>query len=178
MELTKRKALIPLLLSILLVIGLVPSTAQAATSNKKVTKCNSFETATVNKKATKVTRGTTRLTYKAARGYVKFTAPASKTYKLTLSKLSNSSMPYGFCGWAWICKSNNYGRLAYQTVKTNGGKAFTLWVGSTKFTDKKATKTINRCIRTRSARISLNKGETIYILFSSYKNSKLTLKIS
>jgi thiamine pyrophosphokinase len=82
-KIMKRFTALALALVIALSVMVVanPSDAEAA-STKKVTAVTNY------KKAPAIKTGTTKVTYKKSKGYVKFTAPKKGTYVITFSGLA------------------------------------------------------------------------------------------
>ena len=88
-----RKSLIMTLAAVLL-IGTFAISADAVM--KKTIKPQEYtkKVSVANKKAAVVKKGTTKLTFKKGYGYIKFVAPATKTYKFTFSNLKGGKNPY------------------------------------------------------------------------------------
>ena len=101
--------------------------------------------------------------------YIRFTAPKKGTYTLTFSdfrNLKNYSDAELRLGYVYIEKKDKHGIYCYQNVKSQGGKITMLNVCSKVWYNayikgKKITKRSE--LYSRYAKISLKKGETIYI---------------
>lgn len=100
--------------------------------------------------------------------YIRFTAPKKGKYTLTFSdfrKLKGYTPSERHLGSVYIYKNTKYGR-SMQRVKTNGGKSSVLnmcskaWYNT--YTKGRKIKAASD-LHTRYAKISLKKGETIYI---------------
>lgn len=172
-----KRSLVMTLVTVLL-IGTFAISADAVM--KRTVKKANFTTSlsSANKKATKVKKGTTNLTYTKGRGYVKFTAPSTKTYSFTFSNLKVS----GDCAaHVNIMKKSKYDskRLDYTKVSTKGGKNDVLWLVSTGFREDTAGTVKDRFLHKRTAKFKLKKGETVYVYFSSSDNKhKHTMKLN
>lgn len=132
-------------------------------------------TVTANKKANKAVnikkKGTYRVLSKTKINkddYIRFTAPKTGKYTLTFSdfrNLSGYTPAERHLGSVYIYKNSKYG-LSMQKVKTNGGKRSILSICSkawyNTYTKGKKVTTYSD-LHTRYAKISLKKGETIYI---------------
>lgn len=130
------------------------------------------------KKATTVKTGTYNVALAGKngwhRGYVKFTAPKSKTYAFTLSNVSSDSGKFTN-GYVNIMKFN--GRyISSSKVSTQGGKTYTLWVAN-----KNQGSGTSGCRTSRTGKVHINQGETVYLYLSllepSSKKAYLTLNI-
>ena len=146
---------------------------------KKVKKQTfSTDTATINKKATKVSKGTTKLKYKGGKGYIKFVAPTTKKYSF---KFSNVTAP-GKCYSAFIEVQTPYSDPSYSfltEVKTAGGKTNTLWLKQKGVRSYTGGKKVYRNLDSRTATITLSKGQAIYFFTSTnYKSVNMKLKVS
>ena len=128
-------------------------------------------TVTANKNANKAVnikkRGLSK-TKMSKDDYIRFTAPKTAKYTLTFSnfrKLSGYTPSERHLGSVYIYKNTKYGR-SMQRVKTNGGKSSVLnmcskaWYNT--YTKGRKIKAASD-LHTRYAKISLKKGETIYI---------------
>ena len=79
-----------LFMALALVMTFAATPAYAA-AKKTVKKTDwTFEIATIQKRATQVKKGTTKLTIKKGEGYLKFTAPSTKTYSFKFSDVKSS----------------------------------------------------------------------------------------
>jgi hypothetical protein len=153
-----------------------PSDAEAA-STKKVTAVTNY------KKAPAIKTGTTKVTYKKKEGYVKFTASKKGTYVITFSGLATvpatkEDITYGFSD---IYKKNSYGYLESVKVKTNKNKKTWSLYLTTKFCwnnfDKEDGYGASNSLYSRTATLTLKKGETIYI-YNYATSAKHTLNIN
>ncbi|SDB02239.1 hypothetical protein [Butyrivibrio sp. INlla16] len=91
--------------------------------------------------------------------YVKFTAPATKDYTFTLSKLStpNGSYANGFYTLYKQQADGVDGLTSYDNIKTNAP-------GEGYFASRSGNK---RFPKTRKQTVSLNAGDTVYIFFDT-----------
>ena len=160
-EMKKRKftKVFALLLAMVMVLAL-PVEASAAAKVTAVTK----ET-----KAKAVKKGKTVVTLPKATkksstySYVKFKAPATKTYKITLGNLrkrGRSSASDILAAHSSLYKNGYYG-LDRVTIKLN----------------KKKT-TANTFLPSRTASVKLKKGETLYIGMGNIERTKLCLDLT
>lgn len=174
-----KRALIALTFAVAVAV-MVPATnsieAQAAkkvTANKKQTK------------APKVKVGTTKVNIKLkayTQAYVKFSAPKTGKYTFTFSNLKGKEdFTLGYFG---IQKQRN-GSYFYEKLSTKYGKATLPFFASkhamntpTIKTNNKKQKKAMRYYATNTATMSLQKGETVWIMMTvSSKPSSYTLKI-
>lgn len=162
------------------VLVLALAMATPAYAAKSVTIKNaSFNTrrAPVKKRATKVKRGTYKVKIASGKGYAKFTARKTKTYKFTLSNVKDANN--GNNGYWYIMTSHDYSSSKYigQTrVSTQGGKTTTMWM--TVNGHKSSGTGTSKSLPSRYAKIKLKKGETVFVYFSFWnKNTTATLKI-
>jgi hypothetical protein len=176
------KKLTALALALVIALSVIvvanPSDTQAA-STKEVT------AATNCKKAPAIKTGTTKVTYKQSKGYVKFTAPKKGTYVITFSGLATKPVPasgrdicYSYCN---IGKKILGSYLDPIKVKTNKNKKTdVLWV-TTKYCWNDSNKAegygVDNYLYSRTATLSLKKGETIYI-YNYASTDKHTLNIN
>lgn len=159
-----------------------PATKSVAAKKAKTVKKAKFctATATINKKALKVKKGTTKLNFKGGQGYLKFTAPATKTYKFTFSGVQCAN--YGGAS-AFVEVQTPYSSdTSYSfltNVKTKGGKSNTLWLAYKGHSFNYYSSNLARPIAKRTGSIKLTQGQDIYFYFSgTKKNTKATLKVS
>ena len=130
-------------------------------------------TATKNwQKAKTVKKGKTSVTVPkmdlSSAGYVKFKAPATKTYKFTINNIrknGKSSSQVIEHNWISFKTKGNYGYLDSVAFKQNGSKVYTLWVCSKMIWSigKPSKITSSTSLPSRSVNIRLKKGQTIYI---------------
>lgn len=174
------KKLLMALALVLCVAAFVPATAsvQAEAKTKTVTANKNY------KKASSLKKGITyKVTMKKNHSIVKFTAPASGTYKVTISnvatlpKVKNGSDHN--LGNLYI-KKMAYGKyLSSQNVKTQGGKYSCLFTATKDsynrfYAGKKVT--TGTYLASRYGKINLKKGETIYMDYF-YTGSKCTYNL-
>ncbi len=154
----------------------------AAASAKTVTiKDSSFttETAKIKKTARTVKRGTMTVKVKKS-GYLKFTAPSKKSYSFTVSNqkpTTGKSTDYrnGF-GYISDGMKKNTTNLKFST---KGGKTTTLWFRSPYRTNevRPTNITSGSFLPTRTAKLTLKKGQIVYLYYYVSNPSKFTLKI-
>lgn len=172
------------LLCLSLVMALVlsvfaPTTAIEAQAAKKVTTNYNI------KKAPSVKVGTTTVTskpYKYANykknlssvGYVKFKVPKTATYQFTISNVAKKGDSKSYANGAVSFRTSTGTSLK---VKTEGGKAYTLWVRSAANYTQNGKVTTSAFIPKRTATIKLKKGQIIYINFNNISTNTYSLKI-
>lgn len=161
------------LVALLVALAFVPTDAYAA-SSKTVKKAGfTSETKVIEKKATKVTKGTTKLTFKKGEGFIKFKATKTKKYSFTFSNLKGKKTNNAYITFKTPDKYSP--EYSWSTpLKTKGGKSETLWlsVNGTKFTGN--YKQIDKPIVKRTGTIKLKKGQMAYFYFYSGNNAKTT----
>ena len=163
----KRVALLVLAMTMLLGMSI---TASAKT--KKISPKNqSFTTATktASKKATTIKKGTYEITPPSkGRFYVKFKAPSTKKYSFTISNIvPKATGSYAYTnGYFYIskvyAKNNKY--IFSTKAKTEGGTTTTFWYSSK---DNGYGKKLTRPLPKRTAKVKINKGETVYLYFNT-----------
>ena len=136
-------------------------------------------TATIAKKATTVKKQKKvyRLIYKK-QGYIRFTAPATRTYKFKFYNLKGKSVYSSFVSsQAPDKRSPEYSFMV--KVATKGGKTNTLWL-ATKGHQSKTGDMVNRNLLSRTAKIKLAKGQRLFFYFYSGSENKnsVNLKVS
>ena len=173
------KKLLMALALVLCVAVFVPATASVQAEAKT-------KTVTANKKQKKAPAlklGTTYKVNSRNNMLVKFTAPKTGTYKVTISKIATSPKVKGRAdhnlGNLYIRKPSSYGSyLMSQTVKTQGGKyrcLFTATKDSYNDFYKGRKVTTDTYLASRYGKIKLKKGETIYMdYFYTGKGGKCT----
>lgn len=168
----KIKKLVAACLIMVMAICTAATTAtdvQAATAKKAVTNYKKATAVKLGKKYT-VTAKTTNKKYLA---YVKFKAPKTGTFKVTIgnvhSKGLSSAKEIGF-GTAYIGKSSAYGLLR-EKVKTQYGKSSSLFL-CTKYSATSGKKKVGSYLPSRYGKIKLKKGEVIYIYMSCSATKK------
>lgn len=157
-------------MALMLVATFAATPAYAAA--KKTVKKQGFTTslAKVKKKAAKVKRGTTSLTIKKGKGWLKFKAPKTKTYTFTFSDVKSAEFSSNaFVGVYKVAKYSS-SSVASVKVKTKGGKSNTLWLSCNGYAH--ANEMLERPIAKRSGKIKLAKGEWVYLYF--YNNDVKT----
>ena len=181
-EMKKRKftKVFALLLAMVMVLAL-PVEASAAAKVTAVTK----ET-----KAKAVKKGKTVVTLPKATkksstySYVKFKAPATKTYKITLGNLRKSGRSSAsdiLAAHSSLYKNDYYG-LDRVTIKLNKKKTDVMyicsaysWSISKRYTKKITASTF---LPSRTASVKLKKGETLYIGMGNIERTKLCLDLT
>ena len=165
-------------LAVAVAFAFMPSPAFAASSKSVSKQTFTTKSATVHKKAVTIKKGTTKLTYKAGVGYVKFKAKKTKTYSFTVSsvkskKFSSATYVSFYTKSAYKSKS-----LASKKVSTKGGKNNTLWLSCNGYSH--SGKLIYRPLATRTGKVKLKKGQWIYLYLGNESGGKttLTMKVS
>ena len=163
----KAKKLLCALLIVLTAVTMLSGPFQVPVQAARTVTANKNPNKAVNIKK----KGTYRVLSKTKMNkddYIRFTAPKKGKYTLTFSdfrKLKGYTPSERHLGSVYIYKNTKYGR-SMQRVKTNGGKSYTLSICSKAWYN---TYTKGRKIKAASdlhpryAKISLKKGETIYI---------------
>lgn len=169
MKFLKAKKIISIVLAALIFgVALFGTYTDAEAAGKKVT--TSIARFKGNwKKAPAVKTGKTTVTMKVGDGMVKFVAPKTKTYKITVSNYVDLKDKKGrLNGHFNICEVKGNPKSQYLSsmqFKTQGGKADTLkaankiWIGDRK--EKKVTS--YSYLPSRTATVKLKKGQPIYI---------------
>ena len=155
----------------------------AKSKTKKVTTkcCPSSDRLEAVSKAPAVKKGKNVVTCKGNNRYdfyVKFTAPETKTYTITLSNVRNSKDKNEINGHFYIKKTGT-SYVVNETVKTQNGKTQTLRVGNKKWcnTWTNHEKKVDRYRTSRYAKLKLQQGETIYVAtYFVVDNNKGTTK--
>lgn len=176
------KKLLMALALVLCVAAFVPATASVQAEAKT-------KTVTANKKQKKAPAlklGTTYKVNSKNNTLVKFTAPKTGTYKVTISNIATSPKVKGRAdhelGNLYIRKPSSYGSyLMSQTVKTQGRKYSCLFTATkdsyNDFYKGKKVKT-STYLASRYGKINLKKGETIYMeYFYTGKGGKCTYNL-
>lgn len=181
---TRTRRLMVLLLALVMALGCLSVTAGAATIPVKKLKNLNYDAScsAVKKKATGIKRGTFRIqTGTLGKGWLKFKAPKKKTYTFTFANVSTTNR-YGYstayCHMDFI-KKYKYLKRSYfdrRYLKTQGGKAYTLWFGTK---DSISNQYPNlSTLRSRYGKLKLKKGQTVYLFLSfSYPGDSCTLNI-
>ena len=170
-----KRSLVMTLVTVLL-IGTFAISADAVA--KKTVKKQKFTTSlsVANKKAAKVKKGTTNLTYTKGEGYIKFTAPSTKTYSFTFSNLKVSGESAAHVSPMLKSKYDSKS-LDFVKVSTKGGKNDSLCLVSKGWAEDKTGAVKHRYLHSRTGKIKLKKGETIYFYFYSTSTNKNTMKL-
>ena len=161
----------------LMICGLRPLQARAATKTVKKIDSSYDLTSKIKKKATVVKKGTTTLKVNTT-GYLKFKVPATKTYTFTLNKHTSSTGSYN-CGFFHILRptkdtyTNEY-HLKNLTFSTQGGKTTSTFFQSDSYTGKITTGSF---LPKRTCKIKLKKGQTIYLYLSFANKGSIRLNI-
>lgn len=172
-----KRALIMTLATILL-IGTFAVTADAAMKRTVKKQNNTYSTSKANKKASKVKKGTTNLVFTKGAGYLKFTAPSTKTYSFTFSNIKTKGVgpQVGF----YKKVKNNPKKLQMYGIKTKGGESSWLWLLPTreKESDGDTWKVrFMQPLHKRTGKLKLKKGEVVYIWLGSDEPTKTTAKL-
>lgn len=175
-----RKSLLMTLVAVLL-IGTFAISAEAVMKRTiKPVDLLTNKVSVANKKAATVKKGTTKLTFTQGCGYIKFVAPATKTYSFTFSDLKqpkNVEYPDEMVGICVQVKSaKNPKKLILKKVSTKGGKtaALKLYVNN-KFPDAQPDKKVDWYEKTRTGKVKLKKGQAIYFWLDG--TNKITGKL-
>ncbi len=128
-------------------------------------------TVTTNKnenKAPKIKKkGTYNINDKTNNGYIRFVAPKTGTYTITVYNVRDwkkKTTTSHNLGQYYVYKKNR-NWLERQELKTNYGKSNVFWIG-TKYTQRfkdTSKKTVDGYLYSRYVKIKLKKGETIYM---------------
>ena len=164
----KAKKLLCALLIVLTALTMLSEPFQVPVQAAKTVTANKNPNKAVNIKKKGTYRVVSKMTLKKD-DYIRFTAPKTGKYTLTFSdfrsKKKSSSGEYQL-GSVYIQKKSSYGSLLFQKVKTKGGKSSILRICSkawyNKYTKGKKVKETTE-LYSRYAKLSLKKGETIYI---------------
>lgn len=161
-----KKSLLLTLVAVLL-IGTFAISADAVM--KKTVKPQGYtkKVSVANKKAAVVKKGTTKLTFTKGEGYIKFVAPATKTYVFTFSNLKQSKnvkYPDKLVAFYVQVKSAKYPKnLIIKKVSTKGGKAPYLKMNVNNYCpDAYPDKKVDWYEKTRTGKVHLKKGQAIY----------------
>lgn len=180
-----------MLLLCLLAAGLITTPTNAAakkTKSKKAAKKTvrrvkdkkyTMKTRGAEKNAITLQKGTTYLKFgKKGYGYVKFTAPSTREYIFTVSKLKKhkkSSLPGKHYFSIMTAKKKNPYELKGNKVKTNGGKSKNLyfWTRNIKLGSAHL-----QYRKKRYGRLVLEQGQTAYVYFCCSPKDSLKLRIT
>ena len=151
-----KKLLAALLMMMTMVFAMaIISNAATITANKNYTKAPSIK------------KGKSYTVYSAAGGtqyFVKFKAPATGTYKFTISAMKNKKGE-DFLGNFYICEPNSFGPVS-TTVKTEGGKTACMFMSTKGWWNRyyaSDPKSTSQYRYTRNAYIRLKKGQIVYV---------------
>lgn len=177
------KKLLMALALVLCVAAFVPATAsvQAEAKTKTVTANKNYKKAPALKKG---------VTYKVkvnskSKTYLKFTAPASGTYKVTISNIASAPKVKDghdiLYGGLYLRKKSEYSNYLFtQKIKTKGGSEYILNTTTQycySLSGKKKV-TAYTSLPSRYGKIKLKKGETIYLEYMfSNKSKKCTYNL-
>ncbi len=158
------KRVLSLVLAFLIVFTL-SSPVNASAKTKSITLKNAKFTTSgtvAAKKAKTVKKGTYKVTLKRKgydyHGYMKFTAPKTKTYSFTISNVTPNGGRYA-CGYGYVMRYSGYGDSIGQVpVSTKGGKQSAMYFAS--------RRSSGGFITNRTGKITLNQGETVYLYLS------------
>lgn len=155
---------------LILITVFIFSSLSVAAAAKKTVKIQGFTTnvRTLNKNAVTVKAGTTALTFAKGHGYIKFTAPKSKTYKFVF--LNVKSKDSSRCAYASAQKAQVYNRnyASKCNLRLASGVSNTMWLSANgyKFSNYSG---IEKPVAKRTGSVKLEKGETIYFFFNNGK---------
>ena len=155
-----------------LLLALIVAATPAEAARRVTVKRGTFTTSTagVNKRAIPVKSGVTNLTIKKGQGYLKFMAPATKTYTFTFSRVRSKYVGASFVEIQM--RSKILPKFTFlEKLETRGGESDTLWLSVNGYKDKH-NKGVKRCLASRTGQIKLTKGEEIFFYF--YNNSAKT----
>ena len=152
--------------------------AQAATKSVKKISYSSTLTSKIKNNATVVKRGTTKLKL-GHQGYLRFKAPATKTYSFKFSGQTSSSGNTNN-GYAYIMNPvySSYSKkytLERLQFSTTGGKATTAWYHTKAYADTE--KTTSAFLASRTCKLKLKKGQTVYLYMYFANNGTINLTI-
>lgn len=170
------------LIAIVFAMAIVPTYAYARTVKTKV-----FYTAPTVSQFTQqvkaVKKGTNKVKFSANDGYVKFTATKTKTYTFIFS---NAKPEYETFATGIIKKLSGAALIDIKVKTTEGKRVYLPICDATTYKNCKAiglNSFVNqdgkryKYVPKRSAKMKLNKGQTIYLDISGTKSGSLTLKI-
>ncbi len=159
------KRVLSLVLAFLIVFTLsAPVNASAKTKSIKLKNSTFTTSATVAaSKAKTVKKGTYKVTLKKKgynySGYMKFTAPTTKTYSFTISNVRSNTGRY-VCGFGYVMRNSGYAdNIGQVAVSTKGGSQSAMQFASKGSSVGYITK--------RTGKITLNQGETVYLYLSA-----------
>ena len=169
------KRVLSLVLAFLIVFTLSsPVNASAKTKSISLKKASFTTSGSVAaSKAKTVKKGTYKVTLKKKNGsfcgYMKFTAPTTKTYSFTISNVRSNTGHYA-CGFGYVMRYSGYGDSIGQVpVSTKGGSSTPMWFAS--------RKSSGGFIPKRTGKITLNQGETVYLYLSASSSSTKSVSL-
>ena len=148
-----------------LLIGTFSISADAVMKRKLKYQAWTNKTRVIEKKASKVKKGTTILTIPKAGGYIKFVAPATKTYKITFSNIKDKKSKDEKVLITPLMKYDLDPQYCVSVdVSTQGGKTsyFYMLCKDYPVFEKNRKIDASTSLKSRTAKIKLKKGETIY----------------
>ena len=160
----------------MVLVGMTPVAASAKTIKLKPREFTT-KTRVAQKKSKVVKKGTTTLTISRSEGYIKFTAPKTKTYNFTFSDFKVKGTSLSFI-YAYKKNKNDPTSLKHVMVSTKGGKTDVLRIASTKNEETASGRLADRYLHKRSVKMKLKKGETVYFYFYGALAKKSTVKLN
>ena len=168
----KRVAALFLTLVMVFAFGDVPALAKTKTVKTKAAEYFTTESY-IKKKAGKVKKGTYLVKPNRKKGgYLKFTAPKTKTYKFTISHYSTEK---SYCNGYWSIMTRKKNGIGFypKSVKTQGGSNDSMYISSSSNTSGEMK---YRFLESRYAKTKIKKGQTVYI-YLKYTGGNVILKI-
>lgn len=180
-----KRALVALTFAVAVAVMVPAAGSVEAQAAKKVTAQKTF------KKAKSVKTGTTTVTVKKRPAntnyndaYVKFKAPKAGKYVFTVSSLKlkgQNPATSTTCGFFYLGKLSSSGKyIDIQKLKTAGGKTTYMQIGTKtmyEYSVRNKLKKIDQYLTSRSATISLKKGETVYLNIICTTSQQYTYKL-
>ena len=164
------------IMALVVALAFMPLPAQAA--SKSVSKQTfSTKVETVHKKAATVKKGTTKLTYKKGVGYIKFKAPATKTYTFKFTSVKSKKFSSATYVSMYTPSKFKPGILAVKKMKTKGGKYNTLWLAANGYKHS-GGKLLYRPLATRTGKVKLKEGQWVYLYMGNESGGKTTAKLT
>ena len=167
-----KRSLIMTLVAALL-IGTFSISADAVMKRKLKYQASTNKIRVIDKKASKVKKGTTILTIPKGNGYIKFVAPATKTYKFTFSNIKDKKSKIASVIITPLMKYDFKPQYCVSVdVSTKGGitSSLRLFCKDYPVPEKNRKIDSDTYLKSRTAKIKLKKGEIIY--FEYYRMSK------
>lgn len=163
-----------------------PMTAQAKTKKLNLTPSGlTWRTDLLEGLASAVTTGKYNVNVKMSedklhcRGYIKFVAPATKTYSFTVSNAKGGK--HGVIGNIDLYTATGTS-LDRINVKTSGGETNAIWFAH-KYIRGKGTTKANACLPKRTGKVALQQGQVVYLeveilpIAKKVKKASCTIKI-